>query len=209
MHNIAPQSLIPMHNIVVHVMAQNTATDDGRTESKRFDTEVSAVDLIEGDRIEPKLVARHPEQLGAPIQRAPPEADEENPSTQLVAVTAIDTMDDVHSAILFDPDAEMFLRAGRHDSQQAWSQKEPDWKVRDIGTEVAVEEVHELERPEEEQDQAAEEYVQEWVEILFDDIRYSGGDSDMRDERELDGSTLKLNDYDGRKTLATISLEDN
>jgi len=198
-----------MHHIVVHVMVQNTATDDGRAETKRFDTEVIADDLIEGDRIEPKLVAQHPDQLGAPLRRTPPEADEKNPAAQLVTVTALNTMDDVHSAILFDPETEMFLRAGRHDSQQAWNQKEADWKVRDIGTKVVVEEVHELERPEEEQDQDAEEYAQEWVEMLFDGIRYTGGDPDMRDERELDGSTLKLNDCDGRKVLATLSLEDN
>lgn len=197
-----------MHNIVVLVMAQNQTDSDARTDTDRFDDEVSADDLIEGDRIDKRLVARHPDQLGSPIRRSMPNEDDE-PDTQLVVVTALNRMDDVHSALLFDPETELFIRASRHDSQQAWNQKEADWKVRDIGTKVIVEEVHELERPEEEKDQAAEEYAQEWVEILFDEIRYTGGDPDMRDERELDGRTLKLNDYDGRKVLATISLEDN
>lgn len=187
-------------------MVKNETTDDSRTETKRFEGDVSAADLIEGDRIDKRLVARHPDQLGAPIRSAPPEADEENPDAQFVVVTGINRMNDVHSALLFDPDTETFLRASRHDSQQAWTQAEDDWKVRETGTKVVVDEVHDLERPEQEQDEDAHEYVQGWVEILFDEIRYSGGDPDLQDERELDGTTLKLNDHDGRKTLATITL---
>jgi hypothetical protein len=196
-----------MHHIVVHVMAQNTTTSDARTETERFDGAVSAADLIEGDRLDKRLVARHPSQLGEPIQPTMPEKDD-HPDTQFVLVTALDRMADVHSALLYDPETELFIRAGRHGSQQAWTQAEADWTVRDVGSKPIVEEVHDLERPENEQDQDAHEYVQEWVEILFDDIRYTDGDTDMQDERELDGTTLKLNDYDGRKTLATITLED-
>lgn len=188
-------------------MAQNETATADRIDTKRFDETVSTTDLIEGDRIDKRLVARHPSQLGDPIRRSMPNEPDE-PATQLVVVTALNNMDDVHSALLFDPETETFIRASRHDSQQAWTQAETDWKVRDLGKTVKVEEVHDLERPENEWDQDEHEYVQEWVEILFDDVRYTGGDTDMQDERELDGTTLKLNDYDGRKTLATISLED-
>lgn len=190
------------------MIANESNTRDGRTETERFTDDVDAAALIEGDQIDKRLVARHPSQLGDPIQRTPPNHDD-YPDTQLVVVTELDSMHDTHTAILYDPDAEMFVRAGRHDSQQAWTQAEADWTVREVGTEVVVDEVHDLERPEEERDQDADAYVQEWVEILFDDVRHSGGDPDIRDERELDGRTLVLNDYDGRKTLATISLSDD
>ena len=188
-------------------MARTAITDGGRTESKRFADDVSLADAIEGDRIDTQLVARHHDHLGAPIQPAHPQADYENPDTQLVRVTDIDGMDDVHSAILFDPDTETFARASRHDSQQAWTQKEADWKVRDVGSEVVVDEVHELERPKEKWDEPASEYAEEWVEIIFDDIRYTGGDPEFRDERRLDGTALELRDGEGRKLLASISLE--
>lgn len=187
-------------------MAQNTAAE-GRTDTKRFSDDVSGDDLIEGDRIDKRLVARHPSQLGSPLRRTmPDEADD--PATQLVVVTQMDSMADVHSALLYDSDAELFIRASRHDSQQAWSQKEADWTVRDIGQTVTVETLHELKRPDNEHDEDEREYVQHWVEALFDDVRYNDGDTDFSDERELDGNTLKLRDVDGREALATISLEE-
>lgn len=190
-------------------MAQNgstTADESTRTDTKRFADAVDTADLIEGDRIDKRLVARHPDQLGKPIRKTMPD-EVDWPNTQLVVVTPIDRMDDVHSALLFDPETELFVRASRHGSNSAWTQAEADWTVRDVGQEIVVDEVHDLERPEDEQDQDADDYAQEWVEILFDDVRYSGGDTDMHDERELDGSTLALEDYDGRKLLASISIE--
>jgi hypothetical protein len=186
-------------------MAQNaTADDDAQRETTRFDEDVSGDGLIEGDRIATELVARHADQLGSPIQYDP---HGDLPDAQLVMVTAIRSLDDVHSAILLDPEAETFVRATRHDSQQAWSQKEADWTVRGAGTTVAVDEVHDLERPDDEADEPEQQYVQTWAEILFDDVRYTDGDRDTHDEMELDGTTLKLRDHDGRKALATISLE--
>lgn len=189
-------------------MANQTSTADGGTEREptRYEDEISGADLIEGDRIDPRLVARHPDQLGAPIRRTQPN-EEDFPDTQLVVVTALDTMQDVHSALLFDPETDTFVRAGKHDSQSAWTQAEADWTVREVGEEVVVEEVHDLERPEGERDENADEYAQHWVEIVFADVRFTGGDPDVSDERELDGTTLKLRDVDGRKLLASISLE--
>jgi hypothetical protein len=184
-------------------MAQNTTPDDdAQREPTRFDEDVNGDDLIEGDRIDKQLVAHHVDQLGSAI-----DSHGDCPDAQLVRVTATRSLDDVHSAILLDPETETFIRASRHDSQQAWTQKEADWKVRGLGTTVAVDEVHQLERRDDETDETEQQFVQHWAEILFDDVRFTGGDRDTHDQMELDGTTLKLRDADGRKALATISLE--
>ena len=189
-------------------MVRNNASTDGGSEreTERFSEEVDASKLIPGDRIDKRLVAQHPDQFGSPLRRTMPHEPDE-PVTQLIKVTETRSMDDSHTAILFDPETETYLRAGRLDSSQAWSQAEADWTVREAGTEIVVEAVDDLERPEEEQDDRAEQYAQEWVEILFDEIRYNGGEMDCQDEIRVDGSTLSLRDYDGRKLTATISLE--
>ena len=188
-------------------MAQNPTTDDdAQRGTTRFDEDVSGDELIEGDRIATGLVAHHVDQLGDSIGYDP---HGDLPGAQLVRVTATRSLDDVHSAILLDPETETFIRASHHDSQQAWTQKEADWTVRGVGTTVAVDEVHDLKRPDSETDETEQQYVQTWAEILFDDVRYTGGDRDCKDEMELDGSTLKLRDYDGRTAVATISLVDD
>lgn len=183
-------------------MTNETQTDDGRTETKRFSDDVDASELIEGDRIDKRLVARTMGQLGQPIT-----SQRDAPETQLVAITQLDRMNDVHSAILADPETGTILRAGRHDSNQAWSQKEADWKVREIGTGIAVEEVHELELTSNDdptEDDA--EYIEGWAEIVLGDA--AKGHDDYSDECELDGRTLRLRDVDGRRALATISLNE-
>jgi hypothetical protein len=176
------------------------STTDGRTDTKRFSDDVDAETLIEGDRIDKRLVARTASQLGQPIT-----SQQDAPDTQLVAITQLSSMDNVHSAILADPETGTMIRAGRHDSSQAWSQQEADWKVREIGTTVAVETVHELElSSNDEPADDAREYVQGWVEIVIGDA--ANGHDDYSDERELDGRTLRLRDVDGRHAVATISL---
>lgn len=194
-----------MHHIVVH-MAQNTAAEK-RTDTKRFDEDVSGDDLIEGDRIDKRLVARTFGQLGNQIKPSHPESEPE-PKTQLVAITAINSMDDTHTALLADTDTGTIIRASRHDSQSAWSQKEEDWKVREVGTSISVDEVHELELPEgDDMPDGEMEWVQEWADIVIVDL--ANGYNDYNDERSLSGrSTLKLRDGDGREALATISLEE-
>jgi hypothetical protein len=185
-------------------MVQNATADDAQREPTRFDEDVNGDDLIEGNRIARDLVAHHVDQLGSAIQYDP---HGDLPDAQLVRVTPTSSFDDVHSAILLDPETETFVRASRHDSQQAWTQKEADWKVRGVGTTVAVDEVQDLERPADETDETEQQFVQHWAEILFDDVRFTGGDRDTHDQMELDGTTLKLRDHDGRKAMATISLE--
>jgi hypothetical protein len=68
-----------------------------------------------------------------------------------------------------------------------------------------VDDVHDLERPADEQDEDPKKYVSDWVAILFDDLR--AGYDDYKDERELSGTTLMLTDHDGRRATATIHLE--
>ena len=192
-----------MHHIVVH-MAQNTAAE-GRTDTKRFDEDVSGDELIEGDRIDKRLVARTMGQLGQQIKPSHPEGEPE-PKTQLVAITEINRMDDVHSALLADTETGTIIRASRHDSSSAWSQKEADWKVHDIGTEAVVEEVHELQLGDSDEPVDDEKkYVSGWIDIVIGDAAV--GYDDYEDERKLDGRTLIISDFDGRKAIATISLD--
>lgn len=189
--------------VASNTMAQKTTADGGRTENKRFTDDVSGDNLIEGDRIAKELVARTPGQLGQSIYAA-----QDAPETQLVAVTEINTMDDVHSAILVDTETETFIRASCHNSQQAWSQAEADWTVRDVGKIIQVSDAEVEQMPDngftEEDD---EEHMQTWVEVLFYDL--VNGHFDYHDERKLEGSTLRLYDPHGpRKGYATVELED-
>jgi len=173
--------------------------------TERHNTEVTAGEVEQGDTIATELVAPDAKVLGKPLHNVSGNRDE--PDTQLTVVTQNRELADLHSALLLDPETETFMRASHMDRNQAWTQAEADWTVKEMGKEITVEEVHELSRPEEEQDEGRKEYVQTWVEILFDEIRYTGGDRDLQDELELQGSTLKMRDFDGRKAVATISLE--
>lgn len=186
-------------------MEQNNASDEGRTENKRFTDSVDAEKLIVGDRIAPQLVASTPGQLGEIIKPSHPEGDNP-PKTQLVRITQTKGLDDTHSAILADPETGVMVRASCHDSSSAWSQKERDWKVHDIGTDVSVTEVHDVEYAENDETGDDNEYVQGWAEIVL--VDKANGHFDYSDEISLGGSTLKLRDVDGRKATATISLEE-
>jgi len=174
--------------------------------TERYTDDVTATELHEGDQISHKLVAPNAKMLGDPI-RSLPESEEDIPDTRLVKVTQTNRMDNTHTAILYDPDAELFVRAGHIDKSEAWTQAEADWTVKEVGKDVTVEEVDELERPEDEQDTSDMKYAQTWVEILFDEIRYEGGDRELHDELALSGTSLSMQDYDGRKAVAEINVE--
>jgi len=184
------------------------SADGGRTETKRFDDDeqFDATDLIEGDRIDPSLAARTPGQLGQTIKPSHPESDPQ-PTTKLVTVTQMNTLDDVHTAILVDGETGTMVRASRHDSSSAWNQKEADWKVRDVGTKVVVEDVHELTLADNDNavdDEAA--YIQEWANVVLGDM--AAGHFEYQDDGKMNGRTLTLSDHDGRKGMATITLKD-
>lgn len=187
-------------------MSKDSQPAKGRKETQRFTNDVRASDLIEGDRVSRDLVAKHPDQLGDPIRQQALYEDEPLPETQLVVATEIKRYHDVYSAILVDVEEGKFIRASRHDRQQAMTQAEADWGVREIGSKVVVDEVGELERPEGERDEREKEYVQTWVEILFDE--FAAGHFDLHDERYLIGTTLMLRDFDGRKCSCDIHLEE-
>lgn len=187
-----------------NAMSQSVQADGGRSSTERFTDDVDAEDLIEGDRIAPQLVARTPGQLGEIIKPSHPEGDNP-PKTQLVAITQINGMEDTHSAILADPETGIMVRAHCHDSSSAWSQQERDWKVSDVGSDVTVTEVHDVEYADGDDTGDDHEYVQGWAEIVV--VDKANGHFDYSDEVSLDGSTIQLRDVDGRRATATIDLE--
>lgn len=186
-------------------MKQKTDADDGRTETKRFDDEeFDATDLIEGDRIDPSLVASTIDGLG--VFHA---GGDRSTSTQLAEATITNSMDDVHSAILVDGESGLLVRASRHDSQSAWNQKEADWKVRELGTRVAVTDAEVATDGNEEWDDidAASE-AEGWANLVLGDR--ARGESDYNDDLTLEGcSSLTLYEpYGAVRVHVTIEFED-
>ena len=176
---------------------------DARTETKRFDAdaELDATDLIVGDRIDPLLVASTMDGLGERRSPAPDAA-----TTQLARATITNGMDDVHSAILVDGETGRFVATSRHDSQSAWSQKEADWKVREVGERVRVTDA-DVEQDENDNWADADEELEaeRWANIVLQERAH--GATDLEDELTLDNSSsLVLNDPWGAKVYATIEL---
>jgi hypothetical protein len=183
-----------------------TTTDDSRTETKRFTTDsapFTAADLIEGDRIGPALVASVMDGLGE--RRS---ADPDAAPTQLAEATITDRMDDVHSAFLVDGETGVLVRAGRHDSQSAWSQKEADWKVRELGERVVVESAEVAQDGNDEWGDAdAADEAEAWANVVLQDR--AQGATDYEDELTLEGcSSLTLREpYGPTKVYATVGLD--
>jgi len=183
--------------------------DDGRTEPERFDDALDASELIEGDRIDPALIPRSPKiSIGEPVAvHLPRRRDDDDDRTFDVRLVArgSDSYDDVQTALVYDPDADLFLRLSGHTSSGAWNQKERDWKVRDIGRNVEIVDQWDVEIPDLEKfGETPEEFVAEWAEMLFDNIRY--GD-EAGDEIDLfDGKNFQLRDYDGRRARVEYEL---
>lgn len=189
-------------------MGETATTDDGRTDTKRFDgsKEFDATDLIVDDRIDPSLVASTMDGLGASLS-----ADPDAPATQLAEATITNRMDDVHSAILVDGETGILVRASRHDSNAAWTQKEADWKVREIGATVVVSDIDVSreglmdDRDIEDRDDV-KDFVESWANHVLGDI--ANGYDDFADELSLEGSTLELYDpFEGTRVEAEIELE--
>jgi hypothetical protein len=171
----------------------------------RHDTAFDPTDLEADDRIAPKLVASVPEQLGEPVAPSYPEQDETPPETQLVAMTETRRMDDVHSALLGDPETGVMVRASRHDSSAAWSQREADWTVSEVGTEIEVSDGEVSRAPDLDTIDDESEYVRDWVEVVADD--HLAERWHMHDRMRLSGSTITMeDDYGPREGHATIDL---
>ena len=190
-------------------MTQNTTGDDPRSSStERYTDSVDASNVIEGDRIAKRLVARHPGQLG---DKRNPYSDDD-PDMQLLVVTELRDMDDSHTALLLDPETETWIRAGRLDRSQAWTQAEADWTVREVGSDITVTDA-DLEATHgsgDAEEMDAVQYAQDWVDILFGDIA-KGHYDDYDDRRRMVSShTLRLQDeFSGALVWADIELEDN
>lgn len=181
-------------------MAHNANADDGRTDTKRFDADdapFDATDLIEGDRIDPSLVASTGGGLGG-RRSAKPDA----PETQLAEATITDHMDDVHTAILVDGDSGTLVRAGRHDSQNAMNQKEADWKVHGIGTSV---EVTDAEWRDLDEDANPDRAATHWAQTVLCDMAL--GRFDYADEITVEGTSISMYEpYDSGRVTGTVEL---
>jgi len=181
-------------------------TDQNRSEPKRFtsdDVPLRAADLIPGDRVDPSLVSSTMDGLGERWS-----ADPDAAPTQLAEATITNRMNDVHRAILVDGETGALLRAGRHDSQAAWSQREADWKIREVGDRVAVE-AADVDQDGNDEWTGADPATaaEQWANVVLQDRARGAGDYD--DELTLEsGSSLTLREpYGPTKVYATIALE--
>lgn len=194
-------------------MVEQTTADGGRTDTTRFDESISADELIEGDRIDPDLIPRSPEiDVGASVARHIPRHngaqndDGRTYDVRLIAHGYRDQYQDVQVALVYDPEAELFVRLHGHTSSGAMNQLERDWKVGSVGSEIVVDDVWDVEIPDlEEFGETDEEFVTEWVSIVFDELRHG---SDIEDLRKFDGKKFTLRDHDGRQARVQYHLED-
>lgn len=188
-------------------MTHETTAEIGRTDTKRF-SEITGVNesVIEGDRISPKLVAHDPQTLGSPLRPTSRHQDDE-PDTEWLTITRINTLHDTYSALLYNPSLDVIARAGRHSKSSAMNQRMADWSVYEVGEEVVVTEIEEIDRPEDEQDEPAVEYAQEWLDILVGENQSNNRGMTPQDQWELDGSLLELEDRDGRYIEARIEVQ--
>jgi hypothetical protein len=181
------------------------ATQSERTEPKRFtadDAPFSAADMVAGDRVDPSLVASTLDGLGHTRSPRPDAAP-----TQLAEATITDRFDDVHRALLVDGESGALVRASRHDSQAAWSQREADWKVRATGerVDVASAEVDQDGNDDWTDADAATE-AEGWANVVLQDR--ARGATDYADELTLtSGGSLALREpYGPTKVFADVEL---
>jgi len=167
--------------------------------------------VTEGDRIQKDRVARTLGGLRTRRQSAPPEADDQPEPTQAVALTQTSRYDDVMRALLYVPGTGRWLRASRHNSSSAWSQKEADWTVHEAGDTLVATGGDVGRSPDDIEDE--DEYAAGWLEIVAGDLSHDaeqGNTASISDEFELTGgTTIRLRDVDGREGFATFRLEDH
>jgi len=180
---------------------------DRRTETNRFtdDDTIEVSDLIEGDRVDPALVAGSIEILGE-TDLARPDA----PPTQLAVATATRGLDDVHTAILVDGESGHMAVASRHDSQSAWTQREADWKIRSVGTRIDVTDAEIDSDPNDEWDEeSADDGAEAWANTVLQDR--ACGYTDYEDEIRLTGrSSMKLYEpWETTTVYASFELVDD
>lgn len=202
------ESFITYWAQVGYVMSQ---TESDADTTQRFTTNFSLTAASEGDRIAPELIPSSPEmEVGDRVSRhtARPE-DREQPDERTFSVRLVvsrsDSYDDVQTALVYDPEADLFARLGGHTSSGAWNQKERDWKVRDIGSDVEVVDAWDISIPDlDDFDQAPEEFVAEWMDMLFGNAAF--GDDISQQVESFDGNTLTLRDFDSRTAKVEYQL---
>ncbi|MDB2253451.1 hypothetical protein PM033_17145 [Halorubrum ezzemoulense] len=125
-------------------------------------------------------------------------------------MTIANEMDDIHTAVLVDGETGVLVITSRHDSQGAWTQKEADWKVRQVGTIVIVEDAEvALNRNDEWGDIDTTAETESWANLVLNER--ARGSAEYPDELTLDGrSSLTLYEPDGSTRVhTTISLGHN
>jgi hypothetical protein len=166
--------------------------------------------VTEGDRIAKDRVARTLGGLGTRRQSAPPEADDQPEVTQAAALTQTSRHDDVMRALLYVPGTGRWLRASRHTSNSAWSQREADWTVHEAGDTLVATGGDIEHSPDEIEDE--DRYAAGWLEIVAGDLSHDaehGNTASISDEFELTSRrAVRLRDVDGRKGFTTFRLED-
>ena len=190
-------------------MAQNESAADS---TQRFEDDLDLTAVSEGDRIDPALIPRSPKiDVGENVAHhlaqpnGPENEDDRTFSVRLVAHGYRDQYQDVQSALVYDPEAGLFARISGHTNSGAWNQKERDYKVRDVGRDVEIADQWDVEIPDlDEFGETEGEFVAEWADILFDNIRY--GDEPGDELQEFDGKKFRLRDYDGRSARVQYEL---
>jgi len=189
-------------------MAQS---DSANGSMQRFETELTLADARVGDRIAPELVPRSADfDVGDSVaphhqHRNPEEVDNRTFSVRTVLRAETGQFGHVQSALVYDPEADLFARLSGHTSSGAMSQAERDWKVRDIGVEMSVVDVSDAEIPDlEDFDETPEEFVREWVDTLIGNARY--GDDIGAEVQRFDGKSMQLRDYDNRSAWVQYEL---
>jgi hypothetical protein len=182
-------------------MTQTTQADGG---AARITDTLSLAEIEVGDRIDPKLVPRSPEiEAGDRIRRATSGDPDGEQTYDVRLIAEADRFNnDVVDALVYDPDAGLFARLSGHTNSAAWSQREADWKVRDVGDDAALLDcwdvaVHDLPDGETEH-----EFVAEWLDILVNGRAHGEFLSEVE---QFNGDTMTLRDADGR--CATLQYE--
>jgi len=190
------------------VMAQTESASDT---TQRFDTDLDLAAVSEGDRVDPALVPRSPEiGVGESVAQhiskhsSPENEDDRTFSVRLVASNST-MLNDTKAALVYDPESDLFARLSGHTKQDAISLEEYDWKVRDIGRDLEIIDQWDVDIPDlDEFGETEAEFVTEWADILFGNIRH--GDDAGEEIDQFDGETLQLRDADGRRAKIQYEL---
>lgn len=192
-------------------MVPTNMTQTEQTDPRRWTDELRLEEASVEDRIEPILIPRiHEFDVGDRVhdQSTRPlngdETDDRTFDVRLVAHGYNGSWQDVQNALVYDPESNLFARLSGHTSSGAMNQLERDYKIRELGQDIAVVDQWDVDIPDlNEFGESEEEFVAEWVDILFDNIRHGEQPGDEIDQFE--GKTFQLRDYDNR--YATIKYE--